>query len=69
MDETLHPDTVRLNWLIKHNMLMSWTVKYREGNFTSLRAIGTANVLGIETDDPRKAIDRAIAKPKQVRGL
>ena len=60
-------DTKRLDWLIEKGMLFAWPTQWTGGNYSSLRAIGTVNAEGVESDDVRKVIDH-LAAPKAGAG-
>ena len=57
----LEADARRYRWAVKMNMLFSWKTPYSDGDFTTIRAIGSHNVIGL-FDDVDAAIDAAIAK-------
>lgn len=57
-------DAAMLDWLVKERLLFAWVTDYRDGNYTTLRAIGDRNIVGVETTDVRGAIRAAMAKEK-----
>jgi hypothetical protein len=56
-------DTKRLDWLLKKRMLFAWVEIHDDGNYSCIRAQGTHNVVGIESEDPHAVIDAAMKEP------